>query len=481
MTHDAKRARRTRDEQKAGDLIIVSSGTFGYHNHTAKEYEHPKSGSPSEASGPASQADGVGFQTGRQVPSEDRDAVQKARMTLLALGADSTEVAESRRTALSSQSGNHSNDSQLPPPSVSSSQNFQEPSEPYVPASSEQDRHSSLSAPLETEQDPGRLWNPQRAGNPSQGTSMAEKESRQSVSGTLRISSTVQKGQSASVRNPSPPPNHTQRRETFDNNELRITLGSSDSGPLRSIAQSTGHPDLPRASLHTPHQTSMQDMGAGSQLSQPLRINPAGTLRGNHLSGKPNARYDPDSVRDPTGSGTMNTSSNVTMLASNSRDNHRAPPPYQRTELGSVDAIETSRGEGYSFVNCSQRQLSTNSTNTGDSVPQRTVIEHRLQPNEQNSHSPGLSLQPQSTYQPPAVTFTIDNRIQSPLHMAAIESLFEVFSRNCQVLLRPKKNANVRHSVPCGCYRMATLTELLQMVYGRDKNRQSIDSQVRGV
>ena len=50
-----------------------------------------------------------------------------------------------------------------------------------------------------------------------------------------------------------------------------------------------------------------------------------------------------------------------------------------------------------------------------------------------------FSPQPQrSTYQPPAVTFTIDNRIQSALHAAKIESLFEIFSRNCRVLI-PKK------------------------------------------
>ena len=50
-----------------------------------------------------------------------------------------------------------------------------------------------------------------------------------------------------------------------------------------------------------------------------------------------------------------------------------------------------------------------------------------------------FSLQPQrSTYQPPAVMFTIDNRIQSALHTAKIESLFEIFSRNCRVVI-PKK------------------------------------------
>jgi hypothetical protein len=52
-----------------------------------------------------------------------------------------------------------------------------------------------------------------------------------------------------------------------------------------------------------------------------------------------------------------------------------------------------------------------------------------------------FSLKPQKsthTYQPPAVTFTIDNRIQSALHTATVESLFEIFSRNCRVLIQKK-------------------------------------------
>ncbi|KAH6675932.1 hypothetical protein B0J14DRAFT_699290 [Halenospora varia] len=53
--------------------------------------------------------------------------------------------------------------------------------------------------------------------------------------------------------------------------------------------------------------------------------------------------------------------------------------------------------------------------------------------------SPALVPQPRSDHQLPAITFTIDNRIQTLLPVATIESAIEIFSRNCAVLPRPQK------------------------------------------
>ncbi|KAH8674368.1 hypothetical protein BGZ60DRAFT_526339 [Tricladium varicosporioides] len=66
---------------------------------------------------------------------------------------------------------------------------------------------------------------------------------------------------------------------------------------------------------------------------------------------------------------------------------------------------------------------------------------HRLGSNERGRHisSSALVLQSPSGCQLPAITFTIDNRIQTLLPVATIESVIEIFSKNCTVLLRSQK------------------------------------------
>jgi hypothetical protein len=142
---------------------------------------------------------------------------------------------------------------------------------------------------------------------------------------------------------------------------------------------------------------------------------------------------------------TMDTSSsNAIMPATASSETHQAPQyrqpsSHRRYELGSSNASEPGRAEGYPLYN--QRQSSADSMNIGNSMRQRMGSEHRPRPTKKNPHAspPRLLLQPQSTYQPPPVTFTIDNRITTALPMATLESLFKRFSRNFQVRLSPKK------------------------------------------
>ncbi|KAH6675962.1 hypothetical protein B0J14DRAFT_692210 [Halenospora varia] len=95
---------------------------------------------------------------------------------------------------------------------------------------------------------------------------------------------------------------------------------------------------------------------------------------------------------DPTGFLKAYSSSNMSMPASK----------YQRGELRLYDAPEASRAGSH-------------------------------------MSSPALVPQAPSDHQLPAITFTIDNRIQTLLPVATIESAIEIFSRNCAVLPRPQK------------------------------------------
>jgi hypothetical protein len=463
VADSAKRA-RSRNEQETTDWIVVSSGPTEDHTQTAREDEHLKSGPEFELSRPASAVDGVNLQSSRQVSSEDCCAVQRARMAL-AVDAYMTECSrtepsqdnlppdsklrpnrspthspssasrvieppacthrelssltedlgalanESHNTGLLSQSRNHPNDSQPPTPSFSSSTNSQEPSKINALSSSKQDRHSSLLVSPETKQDPGGVWNAQRDGNPRQ-------ECRRPVSEPLRTSPTAQHSQSASLGNNSACPNGTHHPKTLNNNVSRITFGSSDSEPLRSMPQ---HADLPRAPLTMPNHTSTQDIDAGNQPFQPRNIGSADSAGRIHLSDPLKASYPPV--------GCPNTTKPVT----DPRDNYQAPlhrqaSSYQRNELGPGDP-----------VNRKQRQpVGIGNTNP---LTQRVGSDYpRL--NEQNPHasSPGLTLPLQSASQPPPVVFTIDNRVESVLSTDAMQYYFELFSRNVQVFLRPKKN-----------------------------------------
>jgi hypothetical protein len=134
--------------------------------------------------------------------------------------------------------------------------------------------------------------------------------------------------------------------------------------------------------------------------------------------------------------------------------------------LGSDNISEPARGNKYPL--CNQRQLSADRTNTINSICQ--VIRPAYQPQ--------LSVQLRTTYKPPPVTFTINNRIVTALFINTLESLFAIFSRNFQVLFKPKKNVKLRLSVSYKCFNITTSTGFPQIVYNKDRNRRSFKSQI---
>jgi hypothetical protein len=349
-TGNSKRARSRKDEQP-GDCIVVSFKSMEDRVQATRGGEHPNRSPASEAARPTSQLDGVDCQSNRQVSNEVSNTMQKAGLALLAVEAsrwtkpsqDNTppdsriesnsastdspksdsrplEITEIDNTGLSGQVRNPPNDAQPPPPPVSSPHDSQGPSDLHVPASSE--RQSFSSAPVESEQDPGRSWNPHRVG--TQRSSAVETERRPSVSRPFGASSTVGTSRSASVDNLPRPPNSTHRPETFNNNELRTTFRSSDPRPLQSMAQHISPTDFSRASPHVPNQASMQD--ARSRLFQPQMIT-TDPARGNRPSDSLNASQHLESVENPAGSKIVSiSSSNATTAAAH---HHQAPPHSQ--------------------------------------------------------------------------------------------------------------------------------------------------------
>lgn len=73
---------------------------------------------------------------------------------------------------------------------------------------------------------------------------------------------------------------------------------------------------------------------------------------------------------------------------------------------------------------------------------------HTLPPEHSPTPSLRFSLPPQ--YYQSAVAFTIDNHAQSALSSAAVQALFEIFSGNAQVLLRPKETPTRDKIYPVG-------------------------------
>ncbi|KAH6664028.1 hypothetical protein B0J14DRAFT_644455 [Halenospora varia] len=207
----SKRSRSNDDEQKVGDLIIVSSKDY---IQAGREDEYPNSVPNS--------------------PQISNDAVRKARMALLAVDESSAPIDSKIELDCASPYSPSYNDEDDSPLCLS-----QERSNLSAPTSAEQDRPSSvpLSVPLDTTHTLGKLRNDLRA---------------------VRSSSSARNSQPGSLHNISPPPDGTHYLESSNNDKVRAISKSSNPRQFQSITQNNNLPDVPCKSLHAPNQTPTQ-------------------------------------------------------------------------------------------------------------------------------------------------------------------------------------------------------------------------------